>query len=585
MIELEPGAVFAGHRIEGIAGRGGMGIVYKATDLRLKREVALKVITPALAADPHFQERFERECELAASIRHPNVIQIFSAGEEGGAAYVTMPFVEGTDLARLIVQSGRQPLDLVAKIAVAVGTALDAAHGRGLVHRDVKPANVLIEQSAQGSEIFLTDFGLMRQVASATRFTATGAVIGTLDYMAPEQIENSTLDARTDVYALGCVLYEALTGSVPFPDTTPPAKLFAHTRKERPSIRTVAPDLPEELDRIVQKGMAVDPDQRYQSAGELGRAVDATVNGPAAGSEATVAGALRKPEASQAGAAAVGAAAGAAGTVPHTPTGVEPAEEATVPLAGSPPPPPTPPPPAGEKPRKRWPLAALGLGIAAVAMAAVIGLVVFGGDDDGGSTDTGTTAANTTNTTDTSGGGDTTGTTTSAVTVPSDYVAFVEGLAGEGGGIEATPGFERRTELVELRGDAVGEAADGQALDELILNRWFRGEAEEGAITFTEDELATEQQTDSTYAQELTNLESVGYEAAGIEYDTEVRLTAEMLYGQGSPAVDMLTNGYEPSDYDEISDLIEKWRPKTGCIDSLAPLSELCSNGPDPQTG
>ncbi len=255
-----------------------MGVVFAATDLRLQRKVALKVIRSNLGTEGRFQERFERECALAAQVNHPNVVQIYSAGEEDGAPYVTMAFVEGTDLGKLIEQRGRLDLKLATTVAQAIGGALDAAHKRGLVHRDVKPANVLVGDLAKG-ELYLTDFGLTRELTSDTRLTATGALIGTLDYMAPEQFEDERLDPRTDVYALGCVIHEALTGTVPFPTTGPVAKLFAHTKAERPSIRDKVPELPEALDLAVQKAMAVNRGDRFESAGEFAAAVSAAIAG------------------------------------------------------------------------------------------------------------------------------------------------------------------------------------------------------------------------------------------------------------------------------------------------------------------
>src|SRR3954447_8414819 len=273
MPELSAGATFAGHEIRGVAGRGGMGVVYRALDLRLKREVALKVIAPGSSKDPEFRTRFRRECEVAASIHHPNLIPVYTAGEEDGHLYVTMRFVEGRDLAHLLKQRGQLETTSGAALIAQVGAALDAAHAYGIVHRDVKPANVLLD----GAHALLTDFGLQRDIKADTRVTEPGTLIGTFDYIAPEQLEDGAVHARTDVYALGCVLYETLTGEVPFPVETPAAKMFAHLGAPPPSVIAKRPDAPDLLDAVVQRAMSKDPGERFRSAGELGRAALAAV--------------------------------------------------------------------------------------------------------------------------------------------------------------------------------------------------------------------------------------------------------------------------------------------------------------------
>src|SRR3954453_22662983 len=220
MDELEIGATFAEHVIRGVAGRGGMGIVYRAMHIPLKREVALKVIAPGVSADEEFRTRFRHEFEVAASIQHPNVIPIYHAGEFEDTLYVTMRYVGGVDLARLIMLETRLEPVRAAVLLGQVAAALDAAHARGLVHRDVKPANVLVEGTGELEHALLTDFGLTKVLQSNTKVTRTGTVIGTFDYTAPEQLNGSDVDARTDVYALGCVLFQTLTGRVPFPRDT-----------------------------------------------------------------------------------------------------------------------------------------------------------------------------------------------------------------------------------------------------------------------------------------------------------------------------------------------------------------------------
>src|SRR4051812_49167151 len=176
---LQRGAVFAGHRIEGLAGRGGMGVVYKATHLALDHVVALKVISPALASDERFRRRFEEESRIAVSIRHPNVVPIHNAGEEDGLLFVTMDLIDGTDLRGVLNREGTVDPERAARILAEVASALDAAHARGLVHRDIKPGNILVEGSGAGERTYLTDFGLARQVDASTGVTATGAFVGT----------------------------------------------------------------------------------------------------------------------------------------------------------------------------------------------------------------------------------------------------------------------------------------------------------------------------------------------------------------------------------------------------------------------
>jgi hypothetical protein len=271
MSELTPGTAFAEHVIRGIAGRGGMGIVYRATHVPLDREVALKVIAPEFSHDDEFRRRFQREFRAAASIQHPNVIPIYHAGEQDGLLYVTMRYVEGTDLARLLAAEGRLEPQTAASLVAQVGEALDAAHKAGIVHRDVKPANVLIEVSDDGMHAVLTDFGLMKNLRSNTQITQAGSVIGTFDYAAPEQLKEGPIDARTDVYALGGVLYQALTGKVPYPRETAAATMLAHLDSPPPSVLSVLPDASELLGEVVRRAMAKDPRDRYPSAGDLGR--------------------------------------------------------------------------------------------------------------------------------------------------------------------------------------------------------------------------------------------------------------------------------------------------------------------------
>jgi len=268
MAELAVGSTFADHIIRGVAGRGGMGVVYRAVHLALKRQVALKLIGAEYSEQPEFRERFQRECETAASIQHPRVVPIYHAGEEEGRLYVTMRFIEGSDLYRLL-QKGRLDPRHATKLIGQVAEGLDAAHQRGIVHRDVKPANILID--ADGSAL-LTDFGLTKHVSDRA-LTRDGTFVGTLDYAAPEQFRGDPVDQRTDVYALGCVLYQALSGRIPYPRETDAAKMYAHMQAPPPSVTVLVEEVPEALGHVVQKAMAKDPADRFQNAGELAAAL------------------------------------------------------------------------------------------------------------------------------------------------------------------------------------------------------------------------------------------------------------------------------------------------------------------------
>jgi streptogramin lyase len=267
--DLSDGDVFAGHRIEGVAGRGGMGVVYRARQLDLDRLVALKLIAPALAQDDGFRDRFIAESRAAAAIEHPNVVPIYYAGDADGRLYIAMRFVEGEDLRTRVRREGRLMPDAAADVAAQVGSALDAAHARGLVHRDVKPANVLL---GERDHVYLTDFGLTKRVNSLSGTTRTGGWVGTLGYVSPEQIRGERTDARSDVYALGCVLYHALTGSTPYQRDSDEATLWAHLNDPPPPVTSAVPDAPPEFEGVIARALAKDPDERYQSAGDLGRA-------------------------------------------------------------------------------------------------------------------------------------------------------------------------------------------------------------------------------------------------------------------------------------------------------------------------
>jgi tetratricopeptide (TPR) repeat protein len=252
-----------------------MGVVYHARHEALNREVALKVMNEDVSARPEFRARFGREAEAAASLDHPNVVAVYHAGEEGQRLYLTMRYVVGLDLGRFLAVQQRMDATLATAIVAQVAGALDAAHAKGIVHRDVKPSNVLLEWTSENPCAYLTDFGLTKTLGDHTDITWTGETLGTVDYAAPEQLEGRDVDGRADVYALGCLLYHALTGQVPFPRPTGAATIVAHVTAPVPSVRGLAPELPLALGRVVERALAKDPDARYASAGELARAAQA----------------------------------------------------------------------------------------------------------------------------------------------------------------------------------------------------------------------------------------------------------------------------------------------------------------------
>jgi YVTN family beta-propeller protein len=266
---LAPGTTVAGYRIEALIGRGGMGAVYRGHEEGLGRKVALKVIAPELAQDQRFRERFLRESRIAASLDHPHVIPIYQAGEQDGVLFLAMRYVEGSDLAKVVAEDGalepKRAVDLLSQIA----EALDAAHEKGLVHRDVKPSNVLIAVSAGREHCYLGDFGLTKRTGSLSGVSVAGEIVGTLEYVAPEQITGDPVDERSDVYALGCVLYECLTGQSPFPRATDVALLWAHVHEEPTPPSQAREGLPKELDTVLTRALAKEPGRRYRSAGEL----------------------------------------------------------------------------------------------------------------------------------------------------------------------------------------------------------------------------------------------------------------------------------------------------------------------------
>jgi Protein kinase domain len=284
MSDARVGMELAGYRIESVLGRGGMSVVYLAEDLALGRKVALKVLATHLAEDERFRERFVRESRLAASLEHPNIVPIYEAREADGMLFIAMRLVRGTDLATLLERDGPLEPARAANVVSQVAEALDAAHAEGLVHRDVKAANILVAPATGSSgpdHVYLTDFGLTKRVLSMGASTKTGQFLGTIDYAAPEQFEGKELDARTDIYSLGCVLYECLTGERPFGERMEPAVMHAHMTEQPPAPTATQPTLPRAIDGVVRKAMAKRPDDRYQRAGDLAQAARAALGAPA----------------------------------------------------------------------------------------------------------------------------------------------------------------------------------------------------------------------------------------------------------------------------------------------------------------
>jgi hypothetical protein len=366
---LEAGDSLGGFRVVERVGEGGMGIVFLAEDTRLGRRVALKVIAPALAHDREFRERFEAEARSAAAIDHPNVVPVYSAGSSDGRLYIAMRYVAGTDLRSLLRDSG--PLGEEAALAVVadVAAALDAAHAAGLVHRDVKPANVLLDGEPGEGSAYLTDFGLTKglQGSGGGQLTGTGQWIGTVDYVAPEQMTTGIVDARTDVYALGCVLFEAVAGEPPFAGSDM-QKMWRQVNEPLPGIEPRGGDHP--LDAVIARATAKEPAERFASAGDLARAAAAAIGGGSApaGDHSVATGA---------------AASGLASSDPQrtrtmrsgVPVGVR--EQRTTPMSAPPPP----------RPREH---AGSGGRVAAIIAAAVVlaagliaGAVVLAGGSDG----------------------------------------------------------------------------------------------------------------------------------------------------------------------------------------------------------
>ncbi|MET9508687.1 serine/threonine-protein kinase [Streptomyces flavidovirens] len=276
------GTQIAGYLVESEIGRGGMAVVYRARDLRLDRTVALKLLAPELARNDTFRRRFTHESRVAAAIDHPHIVPVFEAGETEGVLYIAMRFVAGQDLRHLLDRQGPLPIGTASRIATQVASALDAAHAHDLVHRDVKPGNILVAEGTDSDHpehVYLTDFGLTKKSLSLTGFTTVGQFVGTLDYVAPEQISGRPVDGRCDVYSLACVVHETMAGTPPFQRDDDMALLWAHQFDPPPPLTGQRPDLPAAVDGVLAKALAKSPDDRYGSCLQFVAALRAAAAG------------------------------------------------------------------------------------------------------------------------------------------------------------------------------------------------------------------------------------------------------------------------------------------------------------------
>ncbi|GAA3688615.1 hypothetical protein GCM10022224_062600 [Nonomuraea antimicrobica] len=274
------GQEVAGYYIEDVVGKGGMAVVYLALDPRLSRRVALKILNPVLSVDDRFRQRFILESRTVASIEHPNIIPIYEANADAdGVLYISMRYVDGLDLRRLIYDRGPLPLGQANQIFAQVAAALDAAHAHDLIHRDVKPANILLA----GDHVYLTDFGITKHRSSISGLTQTDQFIGTPRYMSPEQINKEHIDGRCDQYALACVVYEALSARLPFQRENDIALLWAHLAEQPTPLSQVRPELPAQVDAVMMRALAKSPEQRYATCAEFVTALREVIGGPHSG--------------------------------------------------------------------------------------------------------------------------------------------------------------------------------------------------------------------------------------------------------------------------------------------------------------
>jgi predicted Ser/Thr protein kinase len=271
------GSVVAGFRLDSLLGQGAMGAVYLAEDRESAgRKVALKLLAPELAEDERFRQRFLRESQLAASLEHPYIVPILGSGDEDGVLYLAMAYIPGLDLRELLRRDGPLEPERALRLVGQVADALDAAHTAGLVHRDVKPGNILV---AENDHAYVCDFGLARHLSSASSLTTDRGLVGTIDYIPPEQIEGGDIDGRADVYSLGCVLFECLAGSRPFDRESELSVVFAHLNEPPPRLSEVRPDLPASFDDVFAAALAKSPAERYSTCGDLVEAARAALQG------------------------------------------------------------------------------------------------------------------------------------------------------------------------------------------------------------------------------------------------------------------------------------------------------------------
>jgi CheY-like chemotaxis protein len=271
--DLRAGTRLAGYELQSMIGRGGMGVVYRAEHLHLRRTAALKLLLPEFAHEAGFRERFLRESRIAAAIQHPNIVTVYDAGEADGLLYIAMQHIDGMDLAALLRQEGPLQPEQALSIVGQVADALDAAHALDVVHRDVKPGNILIDSK----RCYLTDFGLTRRLGSEAALTLDGQLVGTVEYVPPEQIAGRELDARADVYALGCVLYQALVGHAPHVRDSHVSVIYAHMHEEPPAPSAARSGLPVELDAVIAQALAKRKEDRFESCGAMIAAARAAV--------------------------------------------------------------------------------------------------------------------------------------------------------------------------------------------------------------------------------------------------------------------------------------------------------------------
>jgi len=310
--ELRIGDIVAGFRIDSLIGQGAVGSVYLAEDVQSGSAAAVKLLGDELAGDERFRQRFLRESELAASLDHPHVVATLATGEAAdGRLYLAMEYIDGSDLRELLRREGALEPSRAIDLVGQVGEALDAAHAAGLVHRDVKPGNVLVAERVEGEHAYICDFGLARHVSSVSSLTGDRGFVGTIDYVPPEQIAGGEVDGRADVYSLGCVLFECLTGSRPYERESELSVVFAHLNEPPPRLSDFRPELPQAFDDVFATALAKAPEERYATCGDLVAAARAALRGEAPAQRAG----SRRRRAAVVGAAALVVSAAAIGGV------------------------------------------------------------------------------------------------------------------------------------------------------------------------------------------------------------------------------------------------------------------------------